>query len=211
MAKIYQHKSKENIEEENSSSFLFGFFVNYLKPSAYLTSVNEIDLDSLKEQGIKLIICDLDNTLVPHFTKFPTKEAITFVSEVKKRNIEFVIVSNNTSKRVSFFSEKLGLDDYIAAAKKPFPWALKKTIKRLGYQPYETVMVGDMLVTDTLAANLVHTESILVQPLIDPDRAWDKVLSWFERVFFKKLSKENLIVKSQTLRKNIYSEDYEVL
>ena len=207
-----KHKHElTNQKQEDSSSFLFGFFANYLKPSAYLTSINEIDLDTLKHQGIKLIICDLDNTLVPHFTKFPTKYAKDFVEEVKKRDFHFVLVSNNTKKRVSFFSEKLGLSDYIASAKKPFPWAIKKTLKRLKVKPQETVIVGDMLITDTLAANFVHTESILVQPLIDPERTVDRILSWFEKKVFKRLSKENLIVKTETAKRSIYSEDYEIL
>ncbi len=210
MPNSFIHKRQEE-KQEDSSSFVFGFFINYLKPSAYLTSIKEIDLDSLKEQGIKLIICDLDNTLVPHFTKFPTKQAVDFVKEVKEKGLKFILVSNNTKKRVSFFSEKLGLDDYIASAKKPFPWAIRRAIKRMGVKAHETVIIGDMIITDTLAANWIHTESILVQPLIDPERGLDRILSWFENKVFKRLSKENLIVKSTTVKKTIYSEEYEIL
>lgn len=210
MARGFRHKVN-NIEQENSSSFLLGFFINYLKPSAYVTSIKEIDLESLKEQGIKLIICDLDNTLVPHFTKFPTKQAIEFVKEVKEVGFDFVLVSNNTSKRVSFFAEKLNLDNYISNAKKPFPKVIKKSIEKMNVSPQETVIIGDMLITDTLAANFVHAESILVQPLIDPERTMDKLLSLAEKIVFKRLAKNNLIVKSETIKRTIYSEDYELL
>ena len=209
MTNKFRHKIDR--QQQNSSSFLIGFFTNYLKPSAYLTSINEINLDALKDQGIKLMICDLDNTLVPHFTKFPTKTAINFIEEVKKRDIKFVLVSNNTAKRVSFFSEKLGLENYIASAKKPFPGAIKKTIKEMGVKPQETIVIGDMIITDVLVANFIHTESILVQPLIDPEKTLAKLFSWIEKTVFKKLSKENLIVKSNTRKKLIYSEDYEIL
>ncbi len=208
--KTFEHKQKRN-SDENSSSFILGYFVNYLKPSAYVTSVHEIDLDSLKEQGIKLIICDLDNTLVPHFTKFPTQQVRKFVESVKERDFEFVLVSNNTSKRVSLFAEKLGLSKYIANAKKPFPHAIKKTINEIGVKPQETVIVGDMIITDTLAANFVHTESILVQPLMDPERTVDRFFSFLEKFVFKRLAKNNLIVKSKNIQRTIYSEDYEIL
>ena len=208
--KKYKHTQKKQTEE-NSSSFVLGYFVNYLKPSAYVPSVHEIDLDSLKEQGIKLIICDLDNTLVPHFTKFPTLQVRKFVEEVKSRGFEFVLVSNNTSKRVSFFAEKLGLERYIANAKKPFPKAIKKTVEEVGVKPQETVIIGDMIITDTLAANFVHTESILVQPLMDPEKTVDRLLSFMEKFVFKRLSKNNLIVKSEGNKRSIYSEDYEIL
>ncbi len=208
--KTYKHNRTQD-NNDNSSSFILGYFVNYLKPSAYVTSVHEIDLDSLKEQGIKLIICDLDNTLVPHFTKFPTMQVKKFVEEIKKRGFEFVLVSNNTSKRVSFFAEKLGLNRYISNAKKPFPQAIKKTINEIGVKPQETVIIGDMIITDTLAANFVHTESILVQPLMDPEKTVDKFMSFLEKFVFKRLSKNNLIVKSESTTRTIYSEDYEIL
>ncbi len=208
--KKYKHTQKNQIEE-NSSSFVLGYFVNYLKPSAYVPSVHEIDLDSLKDQGIKLIICDLDNTLVPHFTKFPTLQVRKFVDEVKARGFEFVLVSNNTSKRVSFFAEKLGLERYIANAKKPFPMAIKRTLEEAGVKPQEAVFIGDMIITDTLAANFVHTESILVQPLMDPEKTVDRLLSFMEKFVFKRLAKNNLIVKSEGNKRSIYSEDYEIL
>ncbi len=202
---------KNNNEENNSSSFLLGFFVDYFKPSAYLTSIKEIDLDILKMQGIKLILCDLDNTLVPHFTKFPTKQSIDFVKEAKRKGMKFIVVSNNTKKRVEFFSEKLGISDYVYNAKKPLPFKIGKIIEKMNISPQETVMIGDMLITDTLAANFIHIESILVQPLMDPDKAVNKIIQWFESKVFKKLSKENLIVKSETIKRTIYNEDNEIL
>ncbi|NQX83530.1 MAG: YqeG family HAD IIIA-type phosphatase [Mycoplasmataceae bacterium] len=210
MPQKYKHKSTEQIQE-NSSSFLLGFFVNYLRPSAYVTSIQEIDLDLLKKQGIKLIICDLDNTLVPHFTKFPTKKAKDFVDKVKEKEFNFILVSNNTSKRVSFFAEKLNLKNYISNAKKPFPKEIKKTIEKIGVKPQETVIIGDMLITDILVANFIHTESILVQPLIDPEKTMNKILLFVEKFIFKKLTKDNLIVKSEIIKKTIYNEDYEIL
>ena len=165
------------IEKEiSSNSFIFGLFVNYLKPSMYVNSITNIDLDSLKNQGIKLIICDLDNTLVPHFTKFPTKNAIDFVEKVKEMEFHFVLISNNTSKRVSFFAEKLGLKDYISNAKKPMPFNIKKVITNYKVKPNETVIIGDIIVMDILAANILHTESILVKPLLDSDYILNKIL-----------------------------------
>ncbi len=208
--KTYEHKQTQT-KNENSSSFILGYFVNYLKPSAYVTSVHEIDLDSLSEQGIKLIICDLDNTLVPHFTKFPTMQVKKFIDEVKKRGFEFVLVSNNTKKRVSFFAEKLGLNNYVANAKKPFPKAIKKVMAEMGAKSQETVIIGDMIITDILAGNFMHTESILVQPLMDPEKTVDRFISFLEKFVFKRLAKNNLIIKSESIQRTVYSEDYEIL
>ena len=128
--------------------FLIDPFLNFIKPSAYIESVKDIDLNTLKQQGKKLIICDLDNTLVPHFTKYPTKLAFDFVERAKEAGLIFVLFSNNTSKRVSFFAEKLGVERFIAGAKKPFPFKLRKAMEELGITPKETVLIGDMIIMD---------------------------------------------------------------
>ncbi|RKX66784.1 MAG: YqeG family HAD IIIA-type phosphatase [Tenericutes bacterium] len=168
--KNYGKELNQQTTSTENKSFVFGIFINFLRPSAYQTSILDIDLDQLKDQGIKLIICDLDNTLVPHFTKFPTKYAKKFVDSALEKDFDFVLLSNNTSRRVGFFAEKLGLTDFISGAKKPFPFSIKKEIKRHNLTPAQTVIIGDMLVTDTLAANFIGAESILVQPLIDGEQ-----------------------------------------
>ena len=75
-----------------------------------------------------MIICDLDNTLAPHFTKTPTAMAINFVNEAKEQGFVFVVVYNNTKKRVSEFCKKLNVDDFVYNAKKPFLRKTKKII-----------------------------------------------------------------------------------
>ncbi len=204
--------NRENLNNiENHSSFVIGFFINYLKPSAYVESIEDIDLDVLKSQGIKLIICDLDNTLVPHFTKFPDKKTKDFVENVKLKGFEFLLVSNNSKKRVSFFADKLGLDNYISNAKKPLAREVKKAIKELKVNSQEIVVIGDMIVTDILLANFINSESILVQPLMDNKNTSNKLILFLENLIFRRLSKNNLIVTPSLISKEIYSEDYEIL
>jgi hypothetical protein len=158
-------------QHDVSKRFVVDPFLNFVKPSAYIDSVKDINTFALKEQGKKLIICDLDNTLVPHFTKYPTKLAFDFVERAHEAGLNFIIFSNNTSKRVSFFAEKLGVENYVSGAKKPFPKKLKKIMEEMNVSPKETVLVGDMIITDMLVANLMDADSILVRPIIDPEKA----------------------------------------
>ncbi len=207
---IENRSKKEHKTQISSNSFLFGLFINYLKPSTYVTTIKQINLEKLKEQGIKLIICDLDNTLVPHFTKFPTKIAIDFAQAVKDNDMEFILISNNTRKRVSLFAEKLKVD-YIANAKKPLPFAMNRTIKKFNFKPQEVVVVGDMIITDILSANLLHMESILVQPLIDAERTWNVIIKWLEEYIFLRLTRQNILIKEEETGRDLYSEEYEIL
>ncbi|BDV02380.1 MAG: hypothetical protein HPAVJP_2690 [Candidatus Hepatoplasma vulgare] len=206
-----EKKTKDSKSVESSNSFLFGFFVNYFKPSAYISSISDISLKKLKEQGIKMIICDLDNTLVPHYTKFPSKNAINFVNEVKKLNLIFVIISNNTKNRVRFFAEKLKLDDYIYNAKKPYTKYVKKILKKYEISTDEALIIGDMIVTDILLANILHIESILVTPIIDYGNTISRSLKFLEKYAFLRLSRNNLITSDNILNKKDFYEEYDLL
>lgn len=204
-------KTKDSKSVENSNSFIFGFFVNYFKPSAYISSISDISLKKLKEQGIKMIICDLDNTLVPHYTKFPSKNAINFVEEAKKLNLIFVIISNNTKNRVRFFAEKLKLDDYIYNAKKPLTKYVKKMLEKYNISTDEALIIGDMIVTDILLANILHIESILVTPIMDYGDTINKFLKFLEKYAFLRLSRNNLITSDNILNKKDFYEEYDLL
>lgn len=209
--KVVKTKAVETRSTGESRKFFIDIFINYLKPSIYLKSIKDIDTDALQKQGKKLIVCDLDNTLVPHFTKFPTKDAFNFVDRVKKSGIQFILVSNNTDARVSFFAEKLGLKDYIAGAKKPFPKKIKKKMEELKYKPEETIMIGDMIIMDMVAANLMKVDTVLVSPLIDAEKTWSRILAWIEKRIFKRLERKNLLATNEDSKRALYGEEYETL
>ena len=71
--------------KNSNNSIIFSLFVNYFKPSTFVRSIDDIDLAFLKENGIKHIFCDLDNTLVPHYTKFPKKISIKILKSLNDR------------------------------------------------------------------------------------------------------------------------------
>jgi len=95
-----------------------------------------------------MLICDLDNTLSPHFSRFPTRRVIQFCEDVKKLGIIFVIVSNNSKKRVTTYVSKLHPDDYIYNAKKPLLRKIKKIMLKYEVDKDEVVIMGDQFITD---------------------------------------------------------------
>lgn len=48
--------------------------MNYFYPDVYQKSIYTINYDKLKENGIKCLLFDLDNTCVPYVDKKPTKK-----------------------------------------------------------------------------------------------------------------------------------------
>lgn len=185
-------------------------FLNYFKPSIYVSDFSQVNLKSLKKHGIKVFISDLDNTLVPHFKKLPTPDVIQFVKEVKDLGMEFVLVSNNIDKRVKRFAEKLGVK-YYASAMKPLRKVAKKISKDFDVEPKEIIIMGDQLITDVLFANRYHMESILVQPLLAEDYRLTKFNRFLEKFIYKKLEKRNILHKGKFSDKGTLGEHNELL
>lgn len=135
----------------------------------------------MKEQGIKLFFCDLDNTLVPHFKIMPTEEVLKFIDNVRAQGMTFVLLSNNFNKRVRFFAQKSFIKHYFGMVKKPSTKIVKKFMKNHNFKPYETIVMGDQLVTDILMANRLKLESILVQPIMNTDLKLNSLNRFLER------------------------------
>ena len=81
-------------------------------PDIYAKSIYDINYDNLKERGIKCILFDLDNTLVPTHTKDPSKKLLDFMEKLKDDDFTLIIYSNSGSRRVSNVASKLGLEFY---------------------------------------------------------------------------------------------------
>ena len=87
-------------------------------PDAYQKSIYTINYNKLKDNGIKCLLFDLDNTSVPFKEKEPTKKLIQLFEELKDMNFKIIILSNATKKRLLPFKKKL-LVDCMANSRKP--------------------------------------------------------------------------------------------
>lgn len=146
-------------------------FLNYFRPSIYLEDFDKLNIFSLANQGVRVLYCDLDNTLAPHFSHKPTQKAKDFLIRIKAQGIAIWVVSNNSKKRVKEFCVELLadkiIDGFIANAKKPLQYKIKRNMKKNNFSPEDAVVMGDQLITDVLVANRLGCRSILVQPLMD--------------------------------------------
>lgn len=117
----------------------------------------------LKKEKVKLLLCDLDNTLRLHSEKEPADELADWVFELKDAGIKIVIISNNGRKKMmQKFCEPLGID-CVWWAKKPVRTKLIETMDVLKIRPEETVMLGDKWSTDVLAAKFAKVRAWQVE------------------------------------------------
>ena len=98
-------------------------------PDMYIQSYQTLNLELLKKKGIKLLICDIDNTLVPHDVKIPQKETIEFINKVKHSGLQICIISNNTKNRVEEFCKDLNVP-YVYSARKPLHKGFRQIKKK---------------------------------------------------------------------------------
>lgn len=160
-------------------------------PNEYVKSVYDININTLKENGIKGIITDLDNTLVPWDQADATSEVINWFNLLKENDIKVTIISNNNELRVKTFAEPLKVPS-LFDARKPLRRAFNKGAKQMGLKHKEVAVVGDQLLTDILGGNRAGFYTILVVPIVQTDAKITKINRTIERRllnFFKKKGK----------------------
>ncbi|MCI8353246.1 MAG: YqeG family HAD IIIA-type phosphatase [Clostridia bacterium] len=139
-----------------------------LYPDLYVNNVKKIEYEMLKQNCIKGLILDVDNTLLDYY-KNMLDGIEEWCKEMKKKGIKFCIASNSNNRdKVNSVSEKLGIP-YIFFAKKPLKGGLNRAAKLMGLKNEEVAVVGDQIFTDVLGANRCKMFSILVDPINEKD------------------------------------------
>ena len=143
----------------------------------------DITPDYLTEQGITLLLSDLDFTLAAKKTPRPDQPLRDWIADLAAHGIGFMIVSNNRSgRRVTEFCADLGVP-YQGHARKPSPRGLYAAMERAGADAAHTAMLGDKLLTDMLAANRAGVLALMAEPVGGPVTAWQKVLHALQAPF----------------------------
>lgn len=138
--------------------------MRFLHPDMYVKSLKNIDIDKLKKMGIKALIFDLDNTLVPWGSDQVAEETFRWFKEIHEKGFKTCIVSNNSQERVEKLCRLLDIPG-IHKASKPRRRAFLKALRMLEVKAGETAMVGDQVFTDVLGAKRLGFYTILVVPM----------------------------------------------
>lgn len=156
-------------------------------PHYYIENFQKLKIERLKQQGIKVLVCDIDNTLVAHDEALPSVAVKDFLELVKAQGIQVVLVSNNVKERVERFAKELDVKTY-PFARKPLKGTYLKMMKECGCSANEIAVLGDQLLTDMLGANRVGFYTILTNPVAQKDLTCTKVNRIFENMVFRVLA-----------------------
>lgn len=161
-------------------------------PDLVVNSFSELLIEQLQDLECKLILIDVDNTLVPHDQALPNGEVQQFVKNLQENNINVIIISNNTKQRVGVFAQALGVNFY-ASAKKPLPFTYKQIIKDTAMNKRHIICMGDQLMTDVWGAHNAGLRVIWSKPLVKRDIFYTNINRFFERIVYRKLVKEGYL------------------
>lgn len=161
-------------------------------PTLYLDSSYIVDYEGLYKKGIRGIIYDVDNTLVPHGAP-ATTEAIELFDRLRNIGFDTCIISNNKEPRVKPFADLVN-SKYIFKAGKPKRENYRKAMELMGTDTNTTYFIGDQIFTDVYGANRTGIPSILVKPINKKEefqivlkRKLEKIVLFFYK---KKLKRE---------------------
>lgn len=152
-----------------------------VKPWRREADVASIGVDDLVEVGVRCVLIDRDNTVVPRDTKQAPESALAWLDALRSAGIKVCMVSNNFhSREVEESARELGCE-VVHHAMKPAPFAVRRALKLMGVTADEAVLVGDQVFTDVMAGNLAGVRPILVDPQSTTDLWYTHIFRVFER------------------------------
>ena len=158
-------------------------------PDIYQKSIYTIDYEQLRKRGIKCILFDIDNTLVPVYSKEIDDKLRNLFLNIKSLGFDPIIYSNNSFKRIELFKANLGIDGY--SYKTKIDTFLSK------YKEPEIAIVGNQMLTNIVIGNKVGITTILVNPISKRDRVLEVGKRNKEKHIMDKLRTNNLFVKGR--------------
>jgi len=154
--------------------------------------VEDLDLVALREQGIRALLLDLDNTLTA-WRGYEIGPELQAWLERAKRDFRLCLISNQVKgRRVREIAARLGIPCVhgLGPWGKPGRHIFRRAVDKTGIPPGQTAMIGDQLFADIGGARRAGMYAILVEPVGKRElffTAWIRRLArWVERVLRKR-------------------------
>lgn len=165
-------------------------------PDLYQKSIYTIDYTKLKNRGIKCLLFDLDNTIVPIKMKAPSNKIKELFTTLKRKGFKIIIFSNSPKSRLKPFKEQLNVD-CSASSHKPSIKKFNQILTVYGYDVSEVAIIGDEMLTDILGGNKIGITTILVNPVGKKDFFFAAIRRKLEKHIMKRLRDKDLFSKGR--------------
>lgn len=184
-------------DKKNKKSKKIGFFRRLIRnfyPTYIYEKVEHIPYKLIKKNDIKLILIDMDNTLVDH-NHIYNDELKKWIRDIKEEGVLIYIFSNSPmGKTVKKIAAELGIE-YEYNVSKPGIKRFRKLCEELNIDKKNILMIGDQIFTDVWGGNRFGIRTILVTPIGDKEWILTKIKRPLERIVLKHYFKKKEATK----------------
>jgi HAD superfamily phosphatase (TIGR01668 family) len=173
--------------------------IDLVCPKLTVSSVRSIDGALLTRQGIRGIIIDLDNTIVPWGSPAVEPEVHHWLASLQQNGFKICLLSNSQSSRARDIARKLGIA-FVSPAYKPAKSGFRRAIAALCLSPREIAVIGDQIYTDILGGNRVGLFTIWVKPISKREFIGTKLTRQLEKLTVWMLKSKGLIKHMEDLK-----------
>jgi len=154
-------------------------------PLSAHASLLDLDLEMYRSHGKRVLLLDMDNTVVPWRTHEVPDEVREFLRRAQDLGYKICAVSNTSRMdRLREICGDLGIE-HVRARNKPSRRMFVQALRLFQAEPHEALMVGDQLMTDVLGANRAGIDAIWVAPMSKKEFIGTKVNRMVESVVGK--------------------------
>ena len=162
-------------------------------PKGYFKKVEDITIQYIIKNKIKVLKLDVDNTLIDYYENL-SEEVQEWAKNLRGQGVKLYILSNSNKKeKVEKVAKTLEIP-YKNFAMKPFKKGFLEIQKEIKESPENIAVVGDQIFTDILGGNRCKMFTILVEP-INPKDYW--YTAWKRPIENKIKSKMNKVTKEK--------------
>lgn len=173
---------EEKVKKESKIRKMFRKFY----PTYKYKSVESIPFSLIEENCIKLIMLDMDNTIIDFKENKYTKEMKEWASRMKRNGVKLYILSNSPfGKLVKRIATELGMKYYYNAGK-PSLRGFKKIMELEKVEKENMLMVGDQIFTDVWGGNRFGIKTVLVSPINSKERLHTRLKRPLEKIVIKR-------------------------
>lgn len=134
-------------------------------PAHAADSLEQVDLHKLWNRGKRLILLDVDNTLVVWKGEDFAPTIIAWLEAAKAMGFQLCILSNTRRvERLMRITKLLGIET-VRGRFKPSRAMYRLALIKFQRKPEEAIMIGDQMMTDILGANRAGIDAIWVRKM----------------------------------------------
>jgi len=139
--------------------------LRHFSPSESLNNLENVDLAALHAAGKRLVLLDVDNTLLPWKSEEIPDTTKRWIDSGKALGMSFTVLSNtHNPARLERLCKAMGIE-FIRDRAKPSRRMFLLALEKSRVPASQAVMVGDQLLTDVWGANRSGIDAIWVKPI----------------------------------------------